>query len=410
MTFETGQDLCSWCYFGDGGGLGIVDLNNADRYTKVIRNIRTTLPEFNSLDSFNCNYPCNMLNSQNVLPFSRDGLTAGTMNASTESYTEPQYLNVCPLVNTALTTTRYLPLNVFKDTFFAVNKDSVFGRDMFIRFNTQYGNRMGIYATNPSNANATTVANASITTNFNMNGIYLFLALEENRMIIDSLLTSLESGHMKMMIPYTYGYRFGQAAGSTAANLTVTLSRNFGHKLKRVLYAPFVGNEYGQYAFDHSNVNGTKVSSLQSSIDSRPLTDYFMNCFNPNCSVNPTGVTWVFPTAASSGSNNCDDYREMRKCLMNSAITSYSQFQTNWCYADTWGIQSQLSQLRQQVDDSNIEDGLNLLDGDHVYTLQLNTQACNQGGYSTNTYGMAHYLWCLFVRNLVITPNGIAFE
>ena len=103
VTHEIGQDLASWVYFGDGGGLGVVDLNNADRYSSVIRNIRTQDGEYMSNDLEHCNYPCNQLSSQNILPFSRDGLNAGVMCASTTSYLEPQYLNISPAINTALT-------------------------------------------------------------------------------------------------------------------------------------------------------------------------------------------------------------------------------------------------------------------------------------------------------------------
>jgi hypothetical protein len=126
ITFEDG---CDWrtAYFGNGSGLGIVDLQYADAYVNFARPIKTKMTEFLSYDQLNQFYPCNMLCTQNLLPFSRDGLLAGTDNASTTNYIEPQHLFIAPTANTAVNISRYFPLNSFRDTFLDMDKDVCFG-------------------------------------------------------------------------------------------------------------------------------------------------------------------------------------------------------------------------------------------------------------------------------------------
>ncbi len=118
--------------------MGIVDLQYADQYVNAVRPIKTKLTEFLSYDQLNQFYPCNQLATNNILPFSRDGLLAGTDNASTTNYIEPQHVFIAPAANTAVNISRYFPLNSFKDTVFDMDKDLVFGTDMYLRLWTNY--------------------------------------------------------------------------------------------------------------------------------------------------------------------------------------------------------------------------------------------------------------------------------
>lgn len=418
VTHEAGiPDFCSWASFGTGGGVNLVDLNSSDKYGSVIRNIRTPTSEFMGNDISSCHYPCNQLNTTNLLPFPRSLTLNAADCASTTSYLEPQYLNIAPAANTALFVNRYLPLNAFKDTFLSYDKDICFPIDMYLRFNTQQSQKMGFYTTNPANPGGSgnyTLFSAGQTPS-NFINVYLYLAIEENKVIVDSLNSSMKSGSMKYQIPYTYSYRFGQAGGSTSANFTVTLTRQFGDKLKRLLYVPFHGNEYGPYTYCHSNVNGALVKTIQTTLDSRPLTDYPLNCYNPQSSINVGG--FALPTQAagviSGGDISGDDYREAKKAIIGTCIQKYSDYQTNWFYADQWGLQDSLSQTKQLVSDANIHDGLSLTDGDHVYSIMVQTPYNNNVNSFTNlaggSVGIVHYIFALFIRNVHVTSNGIEF-
>lgn len=425
VVFETGQDLCSWLYFGDGGGLGIADVNYADRYINVIAPLRTNQEEFLSKDQLGTCYPSNnyafgnaaALNhgvaTTNLLPFSQDGLTGGTINSSANDYIEQQYLRISTSQGTGspMIVSRQLPLSTFKDTFVGMDKNCIFGRDMYLRMNTMYGSRLGYFCTNPATPSVNVTAFTAATMPQAYANVFLFLAVEENKVLVDSLMSALLAGSIRYTIPYTYVYRFG--ASGTSSNMSITLTRQFGHKLKRVLFSSFVGSETSNQSFNHSNFNGTKIATLQSSIDSRPLTDYQLNCFNPNLNINPSAVTWTYPsttaTVMSGGSISGDDYREMRDKLVGSCIPSYLSYQINWCYADQWGLQSMAKNFTQSVDDGQIDDGLNLLDADHVYTLQLTTPQIPVASSDTAN-SLVHYLFALFVRNLAVSAEGISFN
>jgi len=216
-------------------------------------------------------------------------------------------------------------------------------------------------------------------------------------------MSSLMAGSIKFTIPYTYTYRYGGTGSSS--NMSITLTRQFGHKLKRLLYAPFVGSETSCWSFDHSNNNGVKVTTLQSSIDSRPLTDYQLNCFNPNNTIIPANSGFSLANTGIFG----DDYREMRKWIIGTCLPSYGAYQNWWFYIDSWGQQPFFKQQMQNtVDESNIDDGLNLLDADHVYTIQVTTPCINNNGAVTAN-SIVHYLFALFERNLSIGVDGIQF-
>ena len=395
VCFEDGYDFRT-VYFGNGSGLGIVDLQYADAYVHAIRPIRTRFADFLSADQLSQFYPCNQLNTSNLFPFSRDGLATGTLNAATNSYIEPQHLAISPNVNTAMTMYRYSPLNSVKDTILAMDKDTVFGTDMYLRLFTNYLQRMCYYTTTPNNPSANTT---QITSSVNASNVYLYLAVEENLEIRNSLLTHLATGKIKMKIPYSYTYRFSSSAQSASANVSLTLTKNYGGRVKRLMFVPYAAQEYTNLAFDNSNVNGTKVSQIQTTMDGRPLTDYILNCYNPYSSVNPTGVAWSNPI------NFADDYREALKFTGDSCLNSYPMYQSSWFYADSWGMPPIDGPIPCIHPAENIEDGFDLLhSGDHVYAVSALTPSS-----ATVTYnqGLINYLFVLFQRTLEIQPDGI---
>ena len=401
VTFEDGFDFRS-CYFGNGSGLGIVDLQYADQYVNTMRPIKTSMSEFLSYDQLNQFYPCNQLASSNILPFSRDGLSAGTDNAATTNYLEPQHLYIGGNTNTAVNLARYIPLNSIKDTFFDMDKDVTFGTDMYMRMFTNFLQRMGFQTTNPNSPNNN---QTQLTAAVNASNVYLYLAIEENLDIRNSILEALAQGKIKMSIPYTYAYRFSVAGQSTSANVSLTLTKNYGRAVKRLMFVPCNAQEYTQYAFDHSNVNGTKVNQLQTTMNGRPLTDYILNCYNPYSTINPSGVTWSNPV------NFADDWREARKFLQGSCINAYPAYQTQWFYADAWGILPSESKCLVPGGQENIDDGYDLLhQGDSVYSVSALTAALGTSTNNCYTNGLINYIYVLFNRTLEIQPDGITFS
>ena len=145
-------------------------------------------------------------------------------------------------------------------------------------------------------------------------------------------------------------------------------------------------------------------------MDSVPLVDYIINCFNPNEDINP-GSVWTYPTAAgtSGGDINSDDYREARSSLLGSAMSSYSEFQTNYFYQDQWGMNPMLKNESQSVPSDSIVDGLSLVGNNKIYQIQFENPFASD---STNNYGgssgiIVFYTFGMTMRNMMIDSNGL---
>ena len=399
FVYEDGCDFRT-VYFGNGSGLGIVDLQYADAATNVFRPIKTKLTDFLSQDQLSQFYPCNQLATTNTLPYSRDGTIAGVDNASTNNYLEPQHLQIAPVAATTLPVSRYFPLKNIKGTFLECDKDVVFGTDMYLRLFSNYLQRMGAYTTTPANINGS--ANIQITTAVNASNVYLYLAIEENLDIRNSLLSALAHGSIKMTIPYLYSYRFSVSGQSSSGNVSLTLTKNYGRGVKQITLVPFNGQEYTNYAYDHSNVNGTKVSQIQTTMDGRPLTDYNLNCFNPNSSIQTAATeNW-----ASKPINFADDYREALKFTAGSCLNAYPAYQTSWFYADAWGVPPLNSKIGCAPE--NLPDSFDLLHtGDHIYAVSALTPQLQVATSNCYTSGLINYVFVSFIRTLEIQPDGI---
>lgn len=388
-------------YFGNGSGLGITDLSSLDTYINSQRPYATSYDDFICRDQLNGMYPCNQLNSSNIFPQSLDGTLLGTANASTKSYTEPQHLEINPTPATVTTISRYFKLSDIVNSALSQNQDKVFGIDMYLRLWTQYLQRVGFYTTTPNNPNIDANSTSPIG-NANMSNLVLYLAIQENLNIRDKLLTYLASGNMKMTVPYPYAYRFNSAPASTNASISITLTKNYGRLIKNISFVPYNGSEYKQYAYAHSNVNGTMINTIQSTMDGRPLTDYTLNCYNPNSSVNPLGVAWNNPATFA------DDWRENNKFISGSTITSYPMYASMWMYRDSWGT---LAGLDSKIPDYLINDGFDLLKtGDHIYSVTALSGSGTNVTSNINGSGLVNYIYINFLRTLLVQPQSIILD
>ncbi len=396
FTQENGFDFRN-CYFGDGSGAGLVDLNQLDYWVNLARPFMTEKAELDNRDRLSGFYPCRQPAANNILPYSKDGLTLGTDNGGNIDQTEQQYLNVQPTPNTAYAWNRYLPLTNLVNTALAIDKDLIFGQDMYLRFQTQYLQKMFAYTTTPAAPQSTyTLPTAAIT----VSNLYLFLAVEMNTNIITSLTSSWQGGKIRYSIPFVYPNRLPVAGGSSTASTTITLTKNYGRAVKRIVTALYQGNEFVPYWWDHSNYNGTKATTIQSVLNSATLQNYALNCYNPNSSINPAGTN--INTVNYFG----DDYREMLPFISRSALQNYACYQNNWFWMDAWGTQAQKSKT-PLVEDQQIDDGYSLLNGaNQIYTITFQTPAIAQNTSNCNTNGLILFCFVNFIRTLVINPTS----
>jgi len=464
-SLENGMDFCNFMSFGDGSGLNLAEINYVDRYVNTVRPLRTEMKEYLSNDISQIMYPvANAPNPlKNYLPYSIDGTKldttaygpasaannqtqvpitntglANTITNTGASYDgtplpyDFKYVNNTPLVNSALSVTRQLPLSAFVDTIVGMDKNLIFSKEMYLRFQSQFTNRM-VYtfvqdSTNlPSRPNGTAGTSNAVNakpaleyaSSIDVKNIFLYLAVEQNDRIKNSLTGQLDSGKFVIHIPFTTTYR----AGSTGSQFTcnITLPRGIGQKLKRVLTTFYNSNEKINTTYDHSNFNGTKVSYIQTSINSAPLTDYKIGCYNPNL-IKAANFSTFLELDKITGLNSniiADDYREMKKYLVGTPIVNQMMYQNNWFYCDSFGLLTKNQDTQMLVHDINIDDGLDLTKGDYIYTVQADTPILGAGLPSwTNIYGPATYangtqifgyIFTMCRRSVLINHDGIMF-
>jgi len=376
-------------YFGTAGGLGICDLQYANNYSKIVRPAKTKFSKFLSHDVQSSLYPSCMLGgsagggvADNLFPVSYvplvtniyaiPGGTNPTFNALAP-YFEPQHLWAGGSA-VASYRPRQIKLGDYIDTIFAVDKDLYFPQEMYVRLQTSPGSKMAFISTSDTDPTAGVALPANIT----LSNIYLYLAIEQNQIIANSVIDKVRSGGMKIQIPYTTAFRNPHA--STGIAFQIQLSRQYGKRLKKMLWAVFNGAnaETLNTAYDNTNWNASKITSYQTYLDNRPLQDFQLACAQPSATTNVA--------------INSDDWRENARFLEGSVIYNMAQYQMNWHHHDYFYEPKDV----QLVPDENIDEGLDM-DSVHLWQVQAS---------APNANAMVSYNWATFIRDLHIHPSG----
>lgn len=399
QLFADGYDLRTF-QIAAASGYPLVDLQYADYYANAIRPIATDSTDFLSVrDNTESFYPSNVTVANNPFPFSVDGNTGNSNNSATVNYLEAQHL-VTFATGATGTFSRRNYFGDLKGTLAGCDRDVCFGTDMYLNTNYQYGQRMGYYSTG---AGVLTQV-AQITSNITLTNVNVFWALEQNVNIRNDIINKLRSGGLKMEIPYTY-ITSQQASASSSLNYSFTISKNFGRTLKRILFVPYNANLLGQYAYCHTNVNGAVITQFQTSMDGKPLTDYYLQCYNPQNALTPPGVTWSSPPTWA------DDWREAQQWLYGKCIFGgYPAFQNQWWYQDTWGILQSDAMMAKHAEENSL-DGFGLKEvGNHTYTINAQSPSIANGSSIYNSNGVNMFFFNLYTRKLVIQADGFYFD
>jgi hypothetical protein len=181
------------------------------------------------------------------------------------------------------------------------------------------------------------------------------------------------SGNMSYMIPFQYGWRNSSMPGEAA--ITLQLTNGFGSHLKRILHAPFDSSDATNLAYDHQNLNGSKISSYQTMLNGAPLQDSKLSCGQP----------------IVGGSIQMDDFRENRERLVGSALNNSLAYYMNWVHIDSWSTPKRDG----PVPEENIIEGLSL-----ALPQQWSINA-------TTLKPLAHFTWGEFTRRVVSSPTGL---
>lgn len=406
-----GQELFSYISVTTGSGAGLVDLPNCDRYVAMLRPNLTSVQEYLTNDYQDGLCRADMPLTTNLLPFSQDGqTTVSTYCAASANYLEPRWLSMTPTENNAtLTVNRNVPLNAWRGTYLALNRDTLTNVDLFIQGFSVPANRLYFSTTTPATPNLNVTAAA---TAVQFSNLYLYLAIEVNEEIQQELFGLMKAGKTKYSIPYVVSYRQPMAAAGTVGTQTFTLSRNFGKTLKRLTFAAFSGNEISNLAWYRNNATGASIQNYQIAINSRPTTDFYLSCYNPLLALPAPIATnnWVAPGVAAGGSLASDDWRTNRDLLKGSVIQNAFQYQLMWSHTEIFGQSANmLERDKAQIEDPNIDDGLSL-DSDVVVVAQFNTPAGGTANSVVAVNGLAFYCFSQVSRELMINESGIGFS
>ena len=360
-------EVATNAYFGTAGGLDLCNLNYVNRYTKVARKMKTKFTDFVSNDISSQLYPCNSAIAGNFV-----GVGASTVN-----FTEPRYLRASAGGtegrNLVLVSTRSFPLKGIVDTIFSMDKDLYIPTDMYVRFTAGVGNQIAFGSTTNTDPTATPTAAAG---NITVQNVFLFLAVEQNQLIVESVMNKVLTSGLKLNVSYTTAFR--NSSTGTVANIQVPLSQQYGKRLKRMLHTVWNPTESANTSMDCSNVNGSKVTAYNTFLDQRQLQDFQLLTAN-----------------SSATALNQDDWRENSKYCKDSAIQNRTVYQLNWFHCDQF-YEPSAAQF-SGIPEDNLDDGLTM-DSPKLWAFQATTAA-----------DCVHYDFATFVRSIQIDRTGVLF-
>ena len=373
-TFEDTFCECASIQFCNASGVYFTDLQNANNYVAVARKVDMDQSDFEGGDytsglykavSSAANYfpPTATLPAANVY-YAASGVTSTALTS-----VEPQYARP-GVANSATTVFRSIPLSCFTGTAIGMDRDYIFAEDTYIRIMLAPSWRTGFAGTS-----VTSPAFNAILSSVSITNMYMQLAVQVDPDIVQAVQERFASGEMKYVIPYVYGWKSGTSTAGIQS-VQISLNNQFGNRLKRMLYAPFNGAESGVTAYDHQNLNGAKISSYQTYLDSQPLQDAVLSCLQP----------------VAGGASGMDDWRENRALVRGSALENSAAYYYNWFHCDSF---SNPKRGKVLTPTENILEGLDL-SHPRQWTITL----------TANTASLFHYVWGTFIRQVHATPQG----
>jgi hypothetical protein len=390
-TFEDVFDLGSSITFGAAGGNNLVDLQYANNYSKVARKLNTELEDYLGNDNMSGLYKSNELFEDNLVPGGSafgtaqyaKGVPGASAYSASENYIENRYVQAglalgVPAVNTENIQYRRYPLGAFYGTLLGVDRDFYSPQEQYLRINCGTGDKAAFTGTDVA---VPALGAASVAAGVTFNNIYLYLAVEQNMDIVQSMHDQYRIGKLAYRIPYTTAFKNTGGAANGQTNIQIQLSQQYGKRLKKIIHTVFNPQEKFNTAYDCDNYNGVKVLNYQTFVDSIPVQDRVLSCLAP-----------------AGGILNNDDWLENKKHMeKRSMILSKEHYQLNWFHIDQW--YEPFDNKDSSIPEVNIDEGLRM-DTPHTWLF-----SCTAGA----TAGLMHYSFAQFSRDILITDNGPIF-
>ncbi len=375
---NTAADSFSWCdsiSLETGNGLQLVNATNCNRYCHIATKLLTKQAEFLTRDITDGTFPqLTTLNPMGTVAIATAS-PAGVFVAQTN---EPQYL-IQSVTGTALTVQVNHALGDIKHTLFALDKDLYFGNnDMYIRANIDYVDHWCYHTTTLALGTPVTLT----TPMTSLTNCYLYLAIEQNPMLVDKLVTQFNTSELKVLTDYTVTNRVLTGAGTTQT-LAVNLTPSMGKTLRRIYQMVFSGSAtVGNPYFDCSNIAGSKITNYNTWLDSTKLVDNVIDCAAEALAPSGTKLdSWIY------NSPFCKD----------SVIASNYMYLKNWFHCDSF----------ENAKPNNVE-GIpveNTSDGVVMRNPILYQYNAVSPSLALNLINVA-----VFTRNVRISLKGVDFE
>lgn len=291
-------------------------------------------------------------------------------DALNRPYTEPSYLGTSSATNMAIAFQKQLPLSVFHNTLLEIDKDLYFGGEiLYLRLvlpDPTYVAFLSTSVTNPTTA-ARTITGAA---NLSLENTTLYLAIEQNQVIENSIKQTIMSGGLSLHIPYLYVNK--QNLSGTSQSVSVRYNKGHGQKLKKLFWGCYTAAGTVNNTFNHNNSASAKVTSFYTAINNVRTSQF-------NYTI-----------------DNGDDWMVLKDKLKGSCILDSNNFYYNWFWLENF-CDNLPQNKRPVMTDQNLVDGLDL-SVEVKYDIFANTVSA----------AYDHYVIAVTDKILTVTPSGIS--
>jgi hypothetical protein len=357
----------------------IVDIDNANKYLKAIKK-DIPLKELMTLDPINGISTSNTL--ANVVPALRHSGSIGVGGIpapSFNNYTESSYFQ-CGALNTAVTLNFVVPLNLYKNTFLAFDKDVYYGITSYFRIYWDVISR--ICYTSTSNAGPS----AGVLSQYNLNtasitNLQLMLAIENNTKLVEEV-KAIHLKGISYVIPYAQSYKNPNSNGTQSISIQFDVGSAL--TLAKVYHQVYNNAESLDTAYDCSN-NGTLVSGAANAVANQKVQQYYTQINGrreQDLTLDCTFAGGVF-----------SDYMYAKRHLVGSSIESLNAFQYNWLHVSDY--------LDSDSNSDNIIGGIPLSISPITWTFY---------GSNMTAANYQHYTFAIFFRKLILNGNGAILQ
>lgn len=376
-------------------GVMLCDLNFANNYTRVVWDPETDLKEFLTYDvpevvaTTAAALLQNPINTGAGFLLNRNNATAPLTQrpamiqyGSALNYTEAQYVMVSGNgVNSGLIINIDMPLELYKNTVFALDKDLYFGQTLTMRIVWEGANR--IYYLGNSDVNPDAGPPSAPTLPVAINNLSLYLAVQKNPSIISSLVSQVQSG-MTMILPWVNSY-INNLYG-TSQSVQIKLTKSDGKRLCKIYHSIFNNTTTTNVAYDINNL-GNAASALSG--DSAKVYQYYTLLNNGRLQQFNVDTTQL------------DDWKLHKEYLIGSVIQMPDIYEYNWFHCDNFtGIPAIESKKLQ-----NNEAGLDL-SIDQLWEFF----GSNMGSSVTPGGTFNHNTFAILQKVLTITEQGYSIS